>query len=144
MASMDHLLSVEFLGTSGSAPQQAQDRVIYANLGDGVEVTYETVTEGIAKTTYTVAAGADPSQIRLGYNQPVALQADGSLRVGDPGAGALTGMAPATFSGASTGYLHESAPIAWQEAISSACRRETASGPLSQRAWSCWAKAERA
>jgi hypothetical protein len=119
MAAMDHLLSVDFLGTPGSAPQQAQDQVTYANLWDGVDVTYETVAEGIAKTTYTVAPNADPNQIRLRYNLPVELQADGSLRVSDPGADSLAGIASSTgasiSSTAGSGYMHESAPVAWQE-----------------------------
>ncbi|MBU0492574.1 MAG: SBBP repeat-containing protein [Chloroflexi bacterium] len=73
-------------------------RVTYANLWDGISLTYEAVDGAIAKSTYHLAPGADPAQIRLPYNVPVQLAADGSLSL--------------AFA---TGRITESAPVAWQE-----------------------------
>ncbi len=112
LAGLDHALSVEFLGTEGVMPTSgatgsaagnaakspALTTVVYRNLWDGIDLTYESAQEGIAESTYRVAPGADPSRILLRYNVPVELQGDGSLRV--------------RFE---RGTLTESPPVAWQE-----------------------------
>ncbi|MBN1137699.1 MAG: SBBP repeat-containing protein, partial [Anaerolineae bacterium] len=86
-------------GQGGAAPL---GRVTYTNLWDGISLTYEATPDGapggVAKSTYTLAPGADPAQIRLHYNVPAEIQADGSLRL--------------AFE---TGQMTESAPLAWQE-----------------------------
>jgi len=82
-------------GQKGAAPL---GRVTYNNLWDGISLTYEAADGAVVKSTYHLAQGADPAQIRLRYNVPVALQADGSLSL--------------AFA---TGQMIESAPVAWQE-----------------------------
>ncbi|OQY99151.1 MAG: hypothetical protein B6D41_01765, partial [Chloroflexi bacterium UTCFX4] len=109
IASTDHALRVEFVGGAGAAPladTAAADRgraqplqgVSYANVWQGIDVRYEAVNGGIVKSSYIVASGADTSQIRLRYNTPVTLNANGILTAAFP-----------------TGQITESAPIAWQE-----------------------------
>ena len=109
---LDHALSVEFLGTSGVSPKAtgeskaadqksqlpALGKVIYPDLWEGISLVYEAKEDGIAESTYEIAAGMDVSRIRLRYNVPVELQGDGSLEFQ---------FAP--------GYLTESPPVAWQE-----------------------------
>jgi uncharacterized repeat protein (TIGR01451 family)/uncharacterized delta-60 repeat protein len=73
------------------------ETVRYDNLWPGIDLAYDQ-GGGILRSTYTLAPGADPGQIRLAYNRPLALEADGRLRI--------------AFDGLS---LHESAPLAWQE-----------------------------
>jgi len=109
IASADHALRVEFVGSAGAAPladaaaaepgrAQPLSQVTYTNVWQGVDVRYQAVNGGIVKSSYLVAAGADAGQIRLRYNAPVTLNTDGSLT--------------AKFS---TGQITESAPLAWQE-----------------------------
>ncbi|NVN93255.1 MAG: SBBP repeat-containing protein, partial [Desulfuromonadales bacterium] len=112
LASLDHALSVLFLGTQGVTPQSATPppvsgaftkavplgKVVYQNLWDGISLTYVATEAGITESTYHVAPGADVSRIRLRYNVPVEMRNDGSLQF--------------KFN---TGNLTESAPIAWQE-----------------------------
>ncbi|MEW6426816.1 MAG: SBBP repeat-containing protein [Thermodesulfobacteriota bacterium] len=109
VASGDHLLSVAFVGTEGatpsSVPSPAQGnaaptptRVSYTNLWPGIDLGYAASADGILESTWTVAPGADPARIQLRYNAPVTLDTDGGLRVAYP-----------------TGWMRESAPIAWQE-----------------------------
>ena len=115
MASLDHALRVEFVGTAGVMPVAAADAassgdglpmgqaqplgvVTYPDVWRGVSIEYRASPESILKSTYTLAPGADAAQIRLRYNVPVALQSDGSLRF--------------PFG---RGYVSESAPLAWQE-----------------------------
>lgn len=110
LAALDHALRVEFIGTTGTTPtataadkltmtrSRPLDMVTYSNLWPGVSVEYRASAGGIAKSTYTVAPGADPAQIRLRYSAPTTLQRDGSLRFSF-GHGSIT----------------ESAPIAWQD-----------------------------
>ena len=59
---------------------------------------YDAPAGAIARSTWTVAPGADPGAIRLRYNRPVELTAAGELQL--------------RFE---TGVLTESAPIAWQD-----------------------------
>ncbi|MCI0476195.1 MAG: hypothetical protein L0Y55_08110, partial [Anaerolineales bacterium] len=116
LASLDHALRVEFVGTAGVTPvasgadapsssdgltmNQAQPlgAVTYPDLWRGVSVEYRAAEGSILKSTYHVASGADPAQIRLRYNAPVELQSDGSLQF--------------PFG---RGFISESAPLAWQE-----------------------------
>ncbi len=59
---------------------------------------YEPVSGGLARSAYRIEPGGDTRAIRLRYNVPVTLNADGALTL--------------TFG---TGQMTESAPIAWQE-----------------------------
>jgi hypothetical protein len=81
-------------GGDGLAPLLGQ--VSYPNLWPGITLVYDR-GDGLARSTYTVAAGSDPAAIRLRYNVPVQVNTDGSL----------------TLSFAA-GTLTESAPLAWQ------------------------------
>jgi len=111
LAAMDHVLSVEFLGTKGVAPKSdgnilsnklnkalPMGKVQYENLWEGITLTYEATRDGITESTYQIAPKADVAKIRLKYNAPVELQKDGKLKI--------------KFS---KGYMTESAPVAWQE-----------------------------
>ena len=111
-ASLDHALSVEFLGTPGMMPKTAAGegktgkestvpslgRVVYEGLWEGISLTYEAREGGIAESTYRIGSWADVSKIRLRYNVPVEVQKNGSLKF--------------KFD---RGYLTESSPEAWQE-----------------------------
>ena len=111
-ASLDHALSVEFLGTLGVMPKTAVEgqetgnkskvpslgRVVYQNLWKGISLTYEPREGGIAESTYHIGPWADVSKIRLRYNVPVEAQRDGSLKFKYE-----------------RGYLTESSPVGWQE-----------------------------
>ncbi len=114
IAALDHALRVEFVGTAGVTPvavgaeassgaptmgrAQPLGIVTYPEVWRGVSIEYRASEGSIVKSTYTVAPGADATQIRLRYNVPVELQSDGSLQF--------------AFE---RGYISESAPIAWQE-----------------------------
>jgi len=111
-ASLDHALSVEFLGTPGVMPKAAAEgmetgnkskaptlsKVVYQGLWEGISLMYEPRGGGLVESTYHIAAGADVSRIRLRYNVVVEAQRDGSLKF--------------KFE---SGYLTESPPMAWQE-----------------------------
>src|SRR4030042_4975999 len=87
-ASLDHALSVEFLGTLGVMPKTAAEggetgkkskvpslgRVVYEDLWEGISLTYEAREGGIAESTYHVGSWAEVSKIRLRYNVPVGAQ----------------------------------------------------------------------
>jgi hypothetical protein len=91
-ASLDHALSVEFLGTPGVMPKTAAEgketgnklktptlsKVVYEELWEGISLTYEARPGGIAESTYHIGSWADVSKIRLRYNVPVEVQRDGS------------------------------------------------------------------
>ena len=112
LASMDHALNVQFLGTKGVMPTSDTNapssntpakasplsKIVYQNLWEGISLTYVATQYGITKSTYDVAPGADVSNIRLHYNVPIEMKKDGSLEF--------------KFD---TGNVTESAPIAWQE-----------------------------
>ena len=112
LAGLGHALRVGFVDANRVTPQAggsaagsfadkapaSLNSVTYYNLWDGVNLTYEDGGGVIAKSTYHVAVGADPAQIRLAYNAPVEVQADGSLVM--------------HFE---KGVMTESAPVAWQE-----------------------------
>ncbi|NMB89181.1 MAG: choice-of-anchor D domain-containing protein [Chloroflexi bacterium] len=106
----DHVLRESFIEAAPSKPvadgageidhgqAPALERVQYTDLWPGIDLVYDAPTGGILRSTYTLAPGADPHQIRLGYNVPVHLEADGSL----------------TFA-FERGHMSASAPLAWQE-----------------------------
>jgi hypothetical protein len=107
-AAGDHALHVSFAGANAVEPQSDSTaggdgkaaplgRVVYANLWNGITLTYTAAGGSIYTTTYTLTPGAEPAAIRLEYNAVPALNEDGSL-----------GIAFAT------GALTESAPVAWQ------------------------------
>jgi len=104
-----HALHVDFAGANLVQPQADSpasadgkaaplSRVTYADLWDGVTLTYTATAGSIYTTVYTLAPGADAKNIRLRYNTPLALNDDGTLSI--------------AFE---TGTMTESAPIAWQE-----------------------------
>ena len=78
-------------GTPGHALQWLR----WAELWPGISLTYQAAAGGIMESVYRLAPGAAVERIRLGYSLPAALQADGSLALGQG--------------------LAESAPRAWQE-----------------------------
>lgn len=73
-------------------------RVLYPNLWKGVSLTYDAPAGSILRSTYKLEAQADPNAIRLRYNAPLTVEADGRLAIQY-----------------ATGLMRESAPIAWQE-----------------------------
>jgi len=103
-------LHVQFVGANPVAPQSdgssasagrgltPLQRVRYANLWDGITLTYEPVSGGLARSVYRLEPGADTRAVHLRYNVPVTLNLDGTLTQ--------------TFA---SGQMRESAPIAWQE-----------------------------
>jgi len=111
-ASLDHALSVEFLGTVGVMPKAAAEgretgdkskaptlsKVVYEGLWEGISLMYEPREGGLVESTYHIAAGAEVSKIRLRYNVVAEAQRDGSLKF--------------KFE---RGFLTESSPMAWQE-----------------------------
>ncbi|MBU0494485.1 MAG: SBBP repeat-containing protein [Chloroflexi bacterium] len=109
LATGSHALRVGFAGAHAVTPASdtpaATDgqaapltRVTYTNLWAGVSLTYEAADGAVVKSTYHLAPGADPAQIRLRYNAPAEIQADGSLSL--------------AFQ---NGQMTESAPVAWQD-----------------------------
>jgi hypothetical protein len=108
-ATGSHALHVEFMDANRVRPQSdspasgegqaaALSRVAYADLWDGITLAYTADAGGIYTTTYAIEPGADPGEIRLRYNAPLAVNEDGTLGI--------------AFE---TGALTESAPVAWQE-----------------------------
>lgn len=110
MSNATYALRVEFVGAHPATPQSEiaaetpakgappLGRVTYANLWDGITLTYDAVEGGLARSTYRLEPGADPSAIRLRYNVPVTLNHDGTLTLAYR-----------------TGQMTESAPLAWQD-----------------------------
>jgi len=105
----NHALHVDFEGAQVVQPQADAPassvlkvaplgRVMYANLWDGISLTYAAAAGSIYTTRYTLSPSANPADIRLRYNAPLRLNKDGTL-----------GIAFAT------GTMTESAPLAWQE-----------------------------
>lgn len=72
-------------------------QVVYENLWRGITLTYRTAPQGLVESVYELAPFANPDAIRLKYNAPVTLNADGTLTT--------------RFE---TGEITESAPLAWQ------------------------------
>ena len=109
IASASHALRIEFVGANDIQPQSSQPasagkqaqplgQVTWRNLWDGVSLTYQAAEGGIVESVYVIEAGADAAQIRLRYNVPMALNADGSLALS-----------------LDQGQMTESAPLAWQD-----------------------------
>jgi hypothetical protein len=108
-ATGDHALHVTFAGANAVQPKADSSahadgepaplgRVVYDNLWDGITLAYSSSGGNIYTTTYSLAPGADPADIRLRYNAPLSVNTDGTLGI--------------AFE---TGMLTETAPIAWQE-----------------------------
>lgn len=108
----DHLLRLEFAGARAAARPVATtqpltaptgealpalEAVHYDNLWPGVDLAVGAAERGLAKSTYRVAPGADPAQIRLRSNAQLSVDDDGQLNYRLP-----------------AGTLVESAPVAWQ------------------------------
>ena len=111
LASGSHALQISFVDAQPVAPQSAGAAVAaqsqkappltevrYPDVWPGVDLSYRAAPGGIAESVWRLAPGADPASIRLRYNRPLTLNADGSLAI--------------RFA---TGILNESAPVAWQE-----------------------------
>ena len=111
LASGSHALQISFVDAQPVAPQSAGavvaaqsqkapplTEVRYPDVWPGVDLSYRAAPGGIAESVWRLAPGADPASIRLRYNRPLTLNADGSLAI--------------RFA---TGILNESAPVAWQE-----------------------------
>lgn len=105
----DHMFHVGFVDAFAVKPEAGDGlqnekkdspltHVSYHDLWPGISLHYEVAASGIAESTWEIAAGADPHQIRLRYNAPVAVRTDGILEINYP-----------------TGSMNESAPVAWQE-----------------------------
>jgi len=110
-ASGSHALHVDFVGANSVRPQvsgqdnaspggraAALSQVTYTDLWDGIRLAYTAEAGSLYTTTYTLAPGANPADIRLRYNAPLSLNKDGSLGI--------------AFE---TGSMTESALVAWQE-----------------------------
>ncbi len=108
-----YALQVHFAGASPQTPVvESKSRITvshpkglpelgavrYENLWPGIQAVFEKPAAGIVKSTYTVQAGIGrPEQIRLRYNVPIHIDAEGNL---------LLSLAQ--------GQLREDRPIAWQ------------------------------
>lgn len=94
-------LSVDSDTPSNGTPKGLADppphltTISYANLWDGVTLTYDST--GIVRSTYLLEPYADLDTIRLRYNRPILVQSDGSLRI--------------EFE---TRVMTETSPTAWQ------------------------------
>ena len=108
-ATGSHALRVDFVCANNVQPEAEASaasngqaaplsRVAYADLWEGIRLEFSSLADGIYTTTYTLAPGAKVKDIRLRYNTPVTLNANGTLTV--------------AFE---RGSFTESAPIAWQE-----------------------------
>jgi hypothetical protein len=115
VAARQHMLKVELVGArdlapvsqAGSAltnlrgPAQPLQRVTYPEAWPGVTVEYQADTRGIVKSSYHIRSGLNRGtldQIRIRYNRPVRLDAQGNLIL--------------RFK---QGEMIEAAPKAWQE-----------------------------
>ena len=108
-AAGSHALHVNFVGANSVVPKADTPattdgratplgQVTYVNLWDRISLAYTAGTNSLYSTTYTLEPGANPLDIRLGYNAPLTLNDDGTLSI--------------AFE---TGSMIESAPLAWQE-----------------------------
>jgi len=108
IAAPDHAVNIKFIGAHAVAPVssspvsstgkvQPLNSVSYKNLWDRIDLEYDR-GNGIVRSTYTLAPGANPNDIVLRYNTSFEIRQDGSL-----------------YLEFETGALTESAPIAWQE-----------------------------
>lgn len=74
-------------------------QVTYPQLWPGITLTYDAPAGALLRSTYRLEPNADPAHIRLRYNAPAQLESEGTLTIAYP-----------------SGAMHESAPVAWQEA----------------------------
>jgi predicted secreted hydrolase len=104
-----HALHVDFVDANNVQPQADSlasvdgkaaplGHVTYANLWDGITLTYAATAGSIYTTSYSLSPGANPADIGLRYNVPLTLNEDGTLTI--------------AFD---TGAMTESAPVAWQD-----------------------------
>jgi len=115
IASGDHMLKTEFIGSRAVAPQadaavvaensaaiaSPLSRVTYHDVWDDVTVVYEASQGSIVESTYYINAtdkGVPVERIRLGYNRPLSIDDQGNLVIAYE-----------------SGTMVESAPAAWQE-----------------------------
>jgi hypothetical protein len=109
VASGDHTLHVGFFRSTGAVPEAASvtkennralpfNRVIYTDLWPGINLRHDAVGGGITESTWEITPGSSPEQIRLRYSSPVTIERNGSLKIDY-----------------ASGWMHESAPIAWQK-----------------------------
>jgi hypothetical protein len=85
-----YALHLEFVDAAPVAPQAADratgsapaalTKVTYPDLWPGITLEYD-AQDGLARSTYRLAPGADPDAIRLRYNAPVKIRPDGSLEI---------------------------------------------------------------
>ncbi len=61
-------------------------KITYANLWPGITLVYDAPEGGILRSTYHLQPHADPDSIRLAYNHPVSITADGQLAIEVDGA----------------------------------------------------------
>ena len=91
-ASGDHMLKVEFAKTNGVKPigkgfvgddsaSQPIKQVVYSAIWPGIDLVYDVVDNGIVESTWKIAEGINPDQIRLQYNRPVSIDDSGNLKV---------------------------------------------------------------
>jgi hypothetical protein len=92
VAAGNHMLKVEFIGSSGLAPvasdMPAEDgktqplgQVIYTDIWREVTLSYTHVAESIFQSSYLLDPNADVDQIKLCYNASVEIEAIGNLRI---------------------------------------------------------------
>lgn len=108
VAGLDHVLNIDFVqplptkpvADAGTGTVQSLQKVLYRDVWQDIDVTYTAAGEGIAESTYFIhdTTKENPAEaIRLRYNRPVHLDAEGNLVT--------------VFE---TGAMTESAPKAWQ------------------------------
>ena len=105
-----YVYQVDFDGTAGVVPENlaadgdietdelfSLEQVSYNNLWPGITLSYDAPEGGVLRSTYFLEPYADAALIRLNYNAPLEVLADGRLAVQYE-----------------SGMIYESAPIAWQ------------------------------
>ncbi len=109
VASNDHMLRIDFVDSRPTSPyvpdksssnsydDSSLTKVTYHNLWSDISVSYTTDSGGIFESTWQIASGGNPEQIRLRYNIPTEITAEGQLKMRY-----------------TRGWMQESAPVAWQ------------------------------
>ncbi len=103
MAAGDHALRIEFIGANFVTPEanydgESLEKVVYKELWDKIDLVYEKTGKGTVKSSYVVAPGGDPLDIRLRYNGKAAIDPNDELVIEYK-----------------VGRVTESKPVAWQE-----------------------------
>ena len=75
-------LRISFLGSSAVKPIKQEQKILYANLYKGIDLSYDG-TKGL-KSTYTIHPHANPSAIHLRYNAKVEIDKNGNLLLSLP------------------------------------------------------------